>query len=78
MKPDSDWILGLVLGNLVLVYYEHRGTRGWRPYFATIGILLLAVIFKPLAIFIVIPLTAWNLLMNTFRIRGLPRPEEGG
>ncbi len=71
MQREDDWILGTAVANLVLVYYEHRGTLGWRPYLATLGILVIAVVFRPLAVFIVIPLTVWNLLTNTNRLRGV-------
>lgn len=69
----TNIIIGLVLLNLFLVIYEFRQERGWRPYFAYLVILIIAVIFPPLSLMVLIPLTAWNLLFNTNRLRNVER-----
>jgi len=69
-KTDNT-ILGMAAANMAIVYYEHRGALGWLPYLGILGMLVVALIFRPLAYALFIPITGINLLINTKRIRGL-------
>ena len=69
MEKQDGWIIGAVLANMAIVLYEHSGSgSGWRIYIALVAILLLAAISRTFAILILIPLTGYNLLVNTTRL----------
>ena len=69
-KTDNV-ILTLALVNLGILYYEHRANLGWLPYLGILALLIIGLIFRPIAYLLFIPITGINLLLNTKRIRGL-------
>lgn len=65
-------ILGLIIINALLIWYEKMDTLDmWKWYMGFCGLALISAIFVPLGLMLLIPITAYNLLLNTNRLRGL-------
>lgn len=70
MEREDNWLLGLAVFNFVILLYEHQGIgRGWKFYLSLVALLVVGVIFRPLAILLFIPITGYNVLVNTTRLR---------
>ncbi len=62
-------ILGVVIINFFIVTYEFEGTgKGWKIYASLAFILLVSAISLPIGILLLIPITGYNILVNTGRL----------
>lgn len=78
MKTTFSMLVGLIIINGLILWYEQNETfRGWRLYFGLAGLTLLSALSLPLGLMLLIPITGYNLLMNTGRLqRKIQRQEE--
>lgn len=64
-------ILGIIIINVIIIWYEKQDiAAGWRLYLAFAGLTILSAISLPFGLMLLIPITGYNLLINTKRIRG--------
>ena len=70
MKDGISIIIGVVILNLIILLYEKQGLGlGWRIYGGLVGVLILSTIFLPLGFMLLLPITAYNLIVNTTRFQ---------
>ncbi|MBT9131426.1 MAG: hypothetical protein DDT41_01732 [candidate division WS2 bacterium] len=78
MKFTFHVAVGLVLLNFFIVWWEFQNQgKGWRLYYALAVILLISTISLPIGLLLLIPITGYNLLMNTTRLLGRWQANEG-
>ncbi|MBT9145240.1 MAG: hypothetical protein DDT42_01110 [candidate division WS2 bacterium] len=76
MKNAFLTVLAVVILNFFIVSYEFQGSgRGWKLYASLAFILLLSAIALPIGIVLLIPITGYNLLVNTKRLFGFKKEE---
>ena len=70
MKAAFSVLLSLIIINGIIVWYEQAEQfSGWRLYFGLAGLTLLSALSLPIGLMLLIPITGYNLLVNTTRIR---------
>lgn len=69
MKLTFSLILGLIAINALILIYERGETfAGWKLYMGLAGLTLLSAISLPFGLMLLIPITGYNLLVNTGRL----------
>lgn len=70
MKDGISIIIGVVILNLIILLYEKQGLGlGWRIYGGLVAVLILSTIFLPLGFMLLLPITGYNLIVNTTRFQ---------
>jgi len=69
MRLTFSLLLGLIVINGLILYYERQGLgMGWRIYMGLVALALMAAISVPFTFALLLPITVYNLLVNTRRL----------